>query len=55
MPNSSAFIVAEPLEQLRDMGVTVGRIWSTYLSDRYMPSWLEHCTLKSSGQILYLN
>lgn len=55
MPNYSAVIGAELLEQWRGMGVTVGRIWSTYLSDRYMPSWLEHHTLKSSGQILYLN
>lgn len=39
----------------RGMGVTLGRFWSTNLSDRYMPSWLECHTLKSSGQILYLN
>lgn len=39
----------------RGMGVTTGRILSSYLTDRYMSSWLEQCTFKTSGQILDLN
>jgi len=34
------------------MGVTAGRIWSSYQTD--MSSWLEQHTLKTSGQILDL-
>lgn len=39
----------------RGMGVTAERIWSSYRTDRYMSSWLEQHTLKTSGQILDLN